>query len=311
MKGLKQKWGILLFLLISGSVSSLFAQRWSYSTLDGTYSYNTYSQNYYMYINYSEYTGGRYGFRLIDGGTDPFFQVDTKGAITFGSKNSGNPASITFMDGNVGYAQLNTNAQNFNVCANKQVRINVRGNREVAIFDANQTSIFNNLSVQKDDVELRFGLDDNNAYGWIGTLSDNGLYLGANRRGNIFLDNNYGVFVGIGAAEVITIRQELKDKFSLFVRKGVLSEDFAIAPKSSWSDFVFYKNYRLKPLAEVECFIENNRHLPDVPSAAQVAESGYSQHEINKILLQKIEELTLYTIEQEKRIQQLEQQLNN
>ena len=55
--------------------------------------------------------------------------------------------------------------------------------------------------------------------------------------------------------------------------------------------------------------IQDNNHLSDVPSAEQVAEEGYSQHDMNKILLQKIEELTLYTIRQQKEIDSLKAQL--
>ena len=93
--------------------------------------------------------------------------------------------------------------------------------------------------------------------------------------------------------------------------KGILSEDLAIAPKSAWADFVFNKDYNLRKLAEVEEFISENNHLPDVPSAKQVADEGYSQHDMNKVLLQKIEELMLYTIKQEKKIAALETELEN
>ena len=67
-----------------------------------------------------------------------------------------------------------------------------------------------------------------------------------------------------------------------------------------WPDFVFTPTYNLRTLSEVENFITQNQHLPDVPSQAQVAAEGISLGEMNAILLQKIEELTLYTIEQEK-----------
>ena len=73
----------------------------------------------------------------------------------------------------------------------------------------------------------------------------------------------------------------------------------------------FNRDYTLKTIPEVEKFISENNHLPDVPSAEQVAEEGYSQHDMNKILLQKIEELTLYTIQQQKEIQELKTELNN
>lgn len=93
--------------------------------------------------------------------------------------------------------------------------------------------------------------------------------------------------------------------------KGLLSEDYAIAPKLSWADFVFNENYQLPTIFEVDAYVKENKHLPDVPSAKQVAEEGYSQHDMNKVLLQKIEELTLYTIQQQKEIQELKAELNN
>lgn len=118
-------------------------------------------------------------------------------------------------------------------------------------------------------------------------------------------------YIDLIDTSVAKIRQELKKKYSLFVAKGVLSEDYGIGPQSSWSDFVFDKDYALKTIPEVEEFISENNHLPDVPSAKQVAEEGYSQHDMNKVLLQKIEELTLYTIQQQKEIQELKTELNN
>ena len=73
-----------------------------------------------------------------------------------------------------------------------------------------------------------------------------------------------------------------------------------IDPTETWADHVFEENYELKSLTEVEKFIQENHHLPEVPSAKEVSENGYNQSEINAALLQKIEELTLYMIEQEK-----------
>jgi hypothetical protein len=74
---------------------------------------------------------------------------------------------------------------------------------------------------------------------------------------------------------------------------------------NGWADFVFEDDYRLKDLSEVEEFINNNKHLPDIPSAKQMEENGIGLSEMNKLLLQKVEELTLYTIEQSKKIKAL------
>jgi len=79
----------------------------------------------------------------------------------------------------------------------------------------------------------------------------------------------------------------------------------------SWSDFVFEDEYNLMSIPELKNFITQNKHLPDVPSEAEVTEDGVDVAEMDKILLQKIEELTLYIIELEERIDDLENKDNN
>ncbi|MCZ4257915.1 hypothetical protein PVW51_21100 [Sulfitobacter sp. PR48] len=67
-------------------------------------------------------------------------------------------------------------------------------------------------------------------------------------------------------------------------------------------DYVFDADYPLRPLAEVQAFIDANSHLPDVPSAAEIAATGVDMTQMQMLHLKKIEELTLYTLEQEDRI---------
>ena len=76
-------------------------------------------------------------------------------------------------------------------------------------------------------------------------------------------------------------------------------------------DYVFDKNYPLKPLGELEEFITREKHLPNVPGAAEIKEKGINIIEFQMILLEKIEELTLYTLAQQKRIEALEARLND
>lgn len=71
---------------------------------------------------------------------------------------------------------------------------------------------------------------------------------------------------------------------------------------NGWSDFVFYKDYKLPSLTEVEKHIKEKGHLKDIPSAKEVEKNGIFLGEMDSKLLQKIEELTLYTIEQENKI---------
>lgn len=75
----------------------------------------------------------------------------------------------------------------------------------------------------------------------------------------------------------------------------------------SWADYVFHPQYQLPALNEVEKYIAQHHHLPAIPSEKQVIEKGIDVGEMNKLLLQKVEELTLYLIDQQKRIEVLEQ----
>ncbi|SFO22527.1 hypothetical protein SAMN05428949_4544 [Chitinophaga sp. YR627] len=79
--------------------------------------------------------------------------------------------------------------------------------------------------------------------------------------------------------------------------------------QEGWADFVFAPDYQLPSLAELESYIKTNKHLPDVPSAKEVVAKGLDLGEINKILLQKIEELTLHLIEESKRNRDLEEKV--
>ncbi len=81
--------------------------------------------------------------------------------------------------------------------------------------------------------------------------------------------------------------------------------------ETGWADFVFDKDYKLPTLQEVENHINQHKHLPDIPSEAEVKENGVSLGEMQAKLLQKIEELTLYVIKQEKEIKDLRKRLDN
>jgi hypothetical protein len=80
---------------------------------------------------------------------------------------------------------------------------------------------------------------------------------------------------------------------------------------SGWTDFVFYDDYSLPTLEEVEQHINEHGHLPEIPSEAEVNENGINLGEMNAKLLQKIEELTLYLIDQNKEIKELKEKVQS
>lgn len=80
---------------------------------------------------------------------------------------------------------------------------------------------------------------------------------------------------------------------------------------ANWPDYVFADGYELPTLKETAAYINKNKHLPGVPKAAEVEENGLSLGEMNKILIQKVEELTLHLIEKDKKIEKQDEILNS
>ena len=98
-------------------------------------------------------------------------------------------------------------------------------------------------------------------------------------------------------------------KNKLDVAGVIRAEEIKIEARP-WADFVFNDNYKLRSLEEVKAHIEEHKHLPDMPSEATVKEEGtFNLGEMQVKLLQKIEELTLYVIEQNKMIKKQEQRI--
>jgi hypothetical protein len=86
---------------------------------------------------------------------------------------------------------------------------------------------------------------------------------------------------------------------------GVLRSREIIVDADNWPDYVFEDVYPLMSLKEIESFINENGHLPNIPSAQSVQEEGLDLGEMNRLLLEKIEELTLHIIQQQKEIDAL------
>ena len=125
----------------------------------------------------------------------------------------------------------------------------------------------------------------------VNTFTDGGL----NNSASIILDATGNV--GIGTTN--------PGEYKLAVAGKIHATEIQV-DALPWPDFVFTPTYNLRTLTEIEAFVKQNQHLPDVPSQAQVASEGISLGEMNAILLQKIEELTLYVIEQERKIEKVE-----
>ena len=86
--------------------------------------------------------------------------------------------------------------------------------------------------------------------------------------------------------------------YKMAIIGGIITEKVRVATNGDlfWADFVFDKSYNLRPLSEVESFIKINKRLPEIPSTSEVTKNGIDLAETQALLLQKVEELTLYVI---------------
>jgi hypothetical protein len=96
----------------------------------------------------------------------------------------------------------------------------------------------------------------------------------------------------------------------LAVNGTVCATKVRVATTGCWADYVFDKGYKLRSLSEVEQYINQHHHLPEVPAAADVEKNGLDVGDNQATLLKKIEELTLYVIEQNKKLESQQQQID-
>jgi hypothetical protein len=111
--------------------------------------------------------------------------------------------------------------------------------------------------------------------------------------------NSTEIFTILGTGSV-GIGTTNPGSFKLAVEGVIGAREVQVITTTPWPDYVFAKNYRLRPLSEVAQFIEKQGHLPEVPSATEVARHGHKLGEMDAVLLRKVEELTLYLIELQK-----------
>ena len=130
-------------------------------------------------------------------------------------------------------------------------------------------------------------------------------------------DPNKKLYLGVGNGSsnaILTVTSNsigigtTTPQAKLAVNGDIFSKKIKVT-QTGWPDYVFEPTYRLPSLQEVEAYIKKHKRLPEVPSAQEVEKKGLDLGETQAVLLKKIEELTLYIIELEKRIKTVEKQL--
>jgi len=153
----------------------------------------------------------------------------------------------------------------------------IRGNGDSWLFGYNGLADYEDISI---------GTQDGTGYRTI-TLA-----TGGNAKMKILANGNIGIGT-LNPGEKLSVNGNIRAKKILVSQTG-------------WPDYVFDSSYSLRSLVEVENFITKNKHLPDMPSAKEVEEKGISIGDNQALMLKKIEELTLYILQLEKRIKQIE-----
>jgi len=165
---------------------------------------------------------------------------------------------------------------NYNTTDTSEVSITVNA------ASSNSWSVYGNASI-------------NDTAQFIGTTDNHKLVFKTNNstRLSILNDGRVRIGDGIGPNDVDA---KLSVTGTVYARKLKITQ-------ATWADFVFDKHYKLLSLKEVEKFIKINKHLPGVPSAAEIENKPIDLGETQAMLLKKIEELTLYIIEQNKKFE--------
>ena len=128
--------------------------------------------------------------------------------------------------------------------------------------------------------------------------------LGSNK---LSINNNFDdiplIFGDFSTGQLSINTKELKEGYTLSIGGSAAAEEIKVLLRNadgSWPDYVFDDGYKLPTLQEVETYIKQNGHLQNMPSATEVVANGIELGEMNAKLLEKIEELTLYAIQQQK-----------
>jgi len=144
-------------------------------------------------------------------------------------------------------------------------------------------------------------------FGEYSNTIDQGAYIHYNASDNIFnigvhhssngddIASDYNAVSIIRSTGNVGIGTQAPGSYKLAVSGTIRAKEIKV--EADWADFVFEDDYQLRDLAELEIFIQENGHLPEIPSEKEVEKEGISLGEINSKLLQKIEELTLYAIQ--------------
>ncbi|MAN29342.1 MULTISPECIES: hypothetical protein [Mesonia] len=228
------------------------------------------------YIRFTETKGNYNGAFINYDGTNNVLNIGVNNVISNDPSNDYNAISIVRSTGNVGIGNSNPS---------RALVINGSAADNLVLKRNGGTDANNTIKFENENVNMYAGASTSNdfAIGFHPNLNSNAKFIISSNTGN----------VGIGTTN--------PGIWKLAVNGEIRAKEIKV--ETGWSDFVFENTYQLPSLKEVENHIQQKGHLKDIPSAKEVEENGIFLGEMDAKLLQKIEELTLYTIQQQKEIE--------
>jgi len=217
------------------------------------------------------------------GNTDIYLLADAGGALNFGS---GGAASRMFIStaGNVGVGTINPLYPLTVIGPTSNIFNASDGTRGVLI--QSQSTPTSNSGI------IGF---------YNGTYNDLDIRALAGTGSQLYLKTNGNVSIGTTDGH----------GYKFAVNGSAIATSMTVKLYANWPDYVFKPTYQLPSLTDVKTYIDKNHHLPDVPVASEVEKNGLNLGEMNKILLQKVEELTLYLIEKDKQLNEQQKTISS
>lgn len=228
------------------------------------------------------------------GGSSPGVDCDTPGEGDFVAY--GNNGDFIAKHGDFIAEQGDVQAMNGQVTAAQNIT-----SQNGHLLAPNGNVVAQNVTASTGDVEASQNVkallgDVSSAFGDVTAGQDVVAGADVNAGNDVFVTNNLRVGVSSG---------DMPAGYRAAIAGKLICEEVRVSLQADWPDYVFGTDYQLPDPAEWESFIKANKHLPGVPSAAEVSKDGVALGEMQAILLQKIEELTLIVIEQQKQIELL------
>jgi hypothetical protein len=234
-------------------------------------------------------------------GNDGFWKLDGN-TLTTGNEFLGtlNDYDLNFKRNNISAGRIGINNTSFGLNALSKMTVGTNnvafGNDSLGVFKTGNE----NTTIGS---QAGFNLIEGN----------NNIYIGNNTRATSSVQSNElnignWIFgkngqIAIGSYKDLPQAFTTNNDYQLIVKKGIRTEMVRvdIADVKGWADYVFVKDYQLMPLNELEHYIKKNGHLPNIPTSLEVVKDGVDLGVMNSKLLEKVEELTLHTIELNKK----------